>query len=143
MLWVGRDVRGRYVSRDHITAALLQPGPTTVRVYLDRHLSTWATVDAADAQELREWTWRVSQGFKRKPYARGVVRIGGRPRDVYMHRWLMATTPPPSPEHTMVDHLNGNGLDNRRQNLRWVTPAENRANISYYYRPEFIERTTE
>jgi hypothetical protein len=37
-----------------------------------------------------------------------------------MHRQLL--TPPPG---KCIDHANGNGLDNRRANLRFATPAQN------------------
>jgi hypothetical protein len=42
---------------------------------------------------------------------------------VSMHKEIMKT---PSGMHT--DHVNGNGLDNRRQNLRIVTPSQNLQN---------------
>jgi hypothetical protein len=40
-----------------------------------------------------------------------------------LHRFLLD-----APRHMMVDHINGNTLDNRRTNLRLVTPAQNQWN---------------
>lgn len=78
-----------------------------------------ALVDAVDFQELSKWRWRkTSHGY----IARG-LRVNGKQKQVYMHRHIM------SPERGMVvDHKNGNGLDNRRSNLRVCTQAQNVAN---------------
>ena len=47
-------------------------------------------------------------------------------RTVRLHRFLLD-----APDHLMGDHVNGNGLDNRRENLRLVTPSENSINASH------------
>ena len=41
----------------------------------------------------------------------------------YLHRFIMS-----APKGTMVDHVNGNGLDNRTANLRFATRSQQNAN---------------
>lgn len=72
-----------------------------------------AIVDAADYEWLSQWKWyalRIRHVF----YAvRKIRREGGGQTTLYMHV-LVAGTPP---GHE-TDHINGDGLDNRRLNLR-------------------------
>lgn len=53
-------------------------------------------------------------------YVTGSGRSGHRER---LHRFVLAAT-----KGQIVDHVNGNGLDNRRCNLRFCTPAQNTQN---------------
>ena len=57
-------------------------------------------------------------------YATTTLRADGKKsKPVYMHRFI--TNAPPGME---IDHANGNGLDNRRENLRLVTHRQNITN---------------
>jgi hypothetical protein len=76
----------------------------------------FAKVDDEDFEYLNQFKWCV-QGN-----GRYVRRLSGY-KQVLMHRFIM------QPENGMVvDHLNGDGLDNRRCNLRVATPSQNGAN---------------
>ncbi len=79
----------------------------------------FATVDAADYKKLSKYTWYLYR-HGRTIYA--ACRTKG--KVVYMHRMIMRPR-----KGYVVDHIDGNGLNNRRCNLRVCTPAQNRANV--------------
>lgn len=64
--------------------------------------------------------WRAH--FQRDRY---YVISSSRPRS-NLHRFLLS-----EPDGLYVDHKNGDGLDNRRSNIRVATPAQNRYNSRY------------
>ena len=78
----------------------------------------FATVDAADYQKLRKYKWYAHR-HGRTVYA--VCHDKG--KVIYMHRMILRPR-----KGYLVDHIDGNGLNNRRCNLRVCTPAQNRAN---------------
>ncbi len=78
----------------------------------------FAVVDAADYAYLSQFRWHATE-CRGRFYAATVIDS----KSVAMHRMLM------SPPHGMVvDHIDGNGLNNRRANLRLCTPTQNRRN---------------
>lgn len=82
----------------------------------------FALVDEADAAFINEWAW--SADFRRtNVYALRKTIRGGVRQNIRMHHLILPITP-----GRCVDHVNGNGLDNRRINLRLATPSENRRN---------------
>lgn len=88
-----------------------------------------ALISTSDLERVEEFggTWRVSmnnctQGFYVVGHnPRGV---NGKQSSVFLHRWILGLVDPKK----YVDHVNRNTLDNRRNNLNEVTPAENQQN---------------
>lgn len=70
-----------------------------------------------------QYKWYITKRAGNKVYAR--TNIAGRP--VLMHRLIMDIVDLPEKE---IDHINGNGIDNRRNNLRICTHGENMFNRS-------------
>ena len=83
-----------------------------------------AIIDARDAELVGKWNW-ASLVAKRTVYARRNRLVGDGPGSacILLHRVIMA-----APDGLEVDHRNGNGLDNRRDNLRVATHADNMKN---------------
>jgi hypothetical protein len=75
-------------------------------------------IDEADQMLIAGFPWRVLNN-KDKQYAHA---WNGR-MHLYMHRLIAGAGP-----KDLVDHHNGNGLDNRRLNLRIATGSQNLAN---------------
>jgi hypothetical protein len=79
-----------------------------------------ALVDHIDAEMVSAYHWSMNSDG----YAKRVVYVGDKQLTVLMHRFLLGLGPG-DPE---ADHINGNGLDNRRANLRVCTTAQNQQN---------------
>lgn len=83
----------------------------------------FALADDEDFRELSKYKWHVRTG-RTTLYAErySPVREGGG-QQVMMHRQIMSP-----PREMQIDHINHNGLDNRRRNLRICTNTENQQN---------------
>jgi hypothetical protein len=88
-------------------------------------------IDAADLALVDGYRWRILHGHNGKRYAYDAHR------SVYMHRLIAGT-----PAGFETDHRNGEGLDNRRANLRVATPGQNRANAGKPKRPDGARHTS-
>ena len=78
----------------------------------------YTIVDNDDCRYLNQWAWGLHES--KRPY----VTRWDKTASTRMHRLIMGS---PIAEF-VVDHINGNPLDNRRFNLRICTPAENSRN---------------
>lgn len=77
-------------------------------------------MDDEDFALLSQWKWQAWQSHSGNWYATRTDTSGERPKGVRMHRFLLS-----APIGVLVDHRNGESLDNRRSNLRLVTNAQN------------------
>lgn len=80
-------------------------------------------IDDEDIDIFNRYNWHISDsGYV---VWRGV--INGKKRTIRLHRLVMHAD-----EDQIVDHIDRNKLDNRKENLRFVTCAENFRNTSWY-----------
>lgn len=78
-----------------------------------------ALVDDADYESVSQFKWHAQKIGRRVYAARSLPRANGKRSLQYLHQFLM----PGAPE---IDHRFGDGLDNRRKNIRSATLLQNR-----------------
>jgi len=91
------------------------------RIYLGQ--GEWTILDAEDYYRFSDFKWGI-YASKGKRYVVCNIKIrSGRTRVARLHREIMN-----APPGLLVDHRNSVGLDNRRENLRLATRAQNSCN---------------
>jgi hypothetical protein len=82
----------------------------------------FAKVDPADYLWLSQFRW-CCKANRDTCYAIRHIQERGRTKRIHMHRQILNT-----PDEMICDHINHNGLDNRKTNLRNCTIEQNNAN---------------
>jgi hypothetical protein len=85
-----------------------------------------AVIDACDVPLVDEFNW-YARPHRKTVYALRNDYSGESPRTVFMHRIIADT-----PDGFQTDHIDGNGLNNRRDNLRHATNSQNQHNRPAY-----------
>lgn len=80
-----------------------------------------AIVDLEDLPRLSLLRWFTEKGHGTYYARRSGGRKGSPRKKTYMHQCVMGE-PPAGKE---IDHINGNGLDNRKENLRFCSRRQN------------------
>ena len=83
----------------------------------------FAKISPQDAELVLRYKWSLTRGVGSEYYVRAIDRTVKPPKQVKLHRLLLSA--PPDKE---VDHINGDPLDNRRENLRFATRAQQMRN---------------
>lgn len=79
---------------------------------------------------------RISPSMSNAGYLRVPLKVGGKTRQVSVHRLVALAFVPNQDGKPQVNHLNGDKTDNRAENLEWATPKEN---IAHAYRTGLAE----
>lgn len=82
-----------------------------------------ALVDDGDFEWLNQWKWYAHNSHGAF-YAARSVWVNGRYQKTFMHRLVAGT-----PDDMQTDHIDRNGLNNQRANLRICIRQQNNVNI--------------
>lgn len=89
-------------------------------------------LDEEDYDRVAQFTWCV---IRRGLLLHAMRKVND--YSLFMHRYILGLVPA---DGKIVDHINGNGLDNRRENLRIVGKRENALNSDRSRNARLIER---
>lgn len=81
-------------------------------------------IDSDDYDKIMKFKWHLMK--KGKKYIGTSIWDGGKSRTLLLHRCIMGLK---GYDKNEVDHINGNELDNRKQNLRICTHWQNQYNF--------------
>lgn len=91
-----------------------------------------ALVDDEDFEYLNQWKWSANKN-KNTFYAQRHKVIEGKNKYIKMHRLIMNT-----PDNIEVDHIDHNGLNCQRHNMRNCTRSQNSMNKSPYGKSKYL-----
>ena len=77
-------------------------------------------IDAEDIDKIKNYRWCLAKNLNGGWYAFTNCEKG---KKMYLHRFIMDC-----PEDKVIDHKNGNTLDNRKRNLKICTQRQNNQN---------------
>lgn len=85
----------------------------------------WFIVDSDISDSIKHRRWQLDSGG----YLKTDIVIEGEKVSIRLHDYVMSTIHDRKPENCHIDHINGCKTDNRRCNLRIVTPSFNLRNV--------------
>lgn len=86
-----------------------------------------AIVDDEDYIKINQYKWCVYKKYNGKYYAKRGIKVNKKSKSILMHRQILDY-----PDTEEIDHINGNGLDNRKENIRICNRSQNKGNVNKY-----------
>jgi len=85
----------------------------------------YSLIDKDDFPKIKEYSWHhISNG-----YISHTIPVDETRRELYLHNFVMGRLGfPGKGSKESIDHINRNGLDNRKENLRLITQTEQNLN---------------
>ena len=94
-----------------------------------KHGKFTALIDEEDWDKVKDYKWRIDKPSSRPRYGPYVIGYNKQlKKEGKLHRVIMD-----APKGMLVDHIDGDGLNNTKQNLRLCTHKENQRNKKANY----------
>lgn len=111
--------------RGHHKAEVIGSNPIPRICSLPLTKNKHTLIDSWLHQELSKYKWQATKSRNTWYVVRSIIE-NGKPRAIRLHRYLTNAK-----QGEIVDHINGNGLDNRVENLRIVNQQKNAWNRKF------------
>lgn len=95
-----------------------------IKLYEKENQNRYTQVDDEVYEELNKWHWHYSAGYVERTIYISKIKGVTKTRHVKIHREILNITD----VNICIDHIDGNPLNNQRNNLRIATRSQNMAN---------------
>ena len=116
-----------------------EPPPILNAKYLQLGRGKFAIIDEEDFERASQHVWQAAHGVCKSDLWYAVTSFRETPsskrRTIRLHQFIIGR----APKGLVIDHINGDGLDNRKSNLRICTQAENARNSTTKGAPRYIK----